>query len=65
MSSSTRDCPACAGTGRFIGSLGTTRHYRCIDCGTPFSFFQRRTAVKESRQVPPTVGQAQEQRRAA
>lgn len=31
------ECPACAGSGRYMGCLGARSHYRCRDCGIEFS----------------------------
>ena len=31
------DCPTCAGSGSFLGALGTRGHYRCRCCGMEWS----------------------------
>lgn len=30
-------CPECLGEGRLLGTLGSTDHYRCRDCGWEWS----------------------------
>jgi len=30
-------CPCCGGEGAWIGTLGSTAHFRCIDCGIDYS----------------------------
>jgi hypothetical protein len=32
-----KHCPMCAGPGALLGSLGRTKHFRCVDCGWTFS----------------------------
>ena len=30
-------CPMCRGPGVLLGSLGSTKHYRCRNCGWTYS----------------------------
>ena len=31
------ECPQCSGPGVFLGTLGSTDHYRCRNCGWEFT----------------------------